>query len=275
VLYLVIACAASAQLVLLRPSLFIHPAAPQATAAVPAASVALAAPPAPTPPPAVPDAAPLQRLIDTFTAGQPAQWGIYVQDLRTGATAHSNSDTQFLSASLYKLFVAYGIYQQIDAGRLPAARVAACLNQMITVSSNDCGQALGNRLGWGEFNAQLKAAGFNHTNLASLQKTSAADVALLLERLYQGKLLSPASTQAFLGLLKAQQINNRLPIGLPAGTPMAHKTGDLFGYVHDAGIVYGPTSAYLVAVLSGPWSAPGSAPSRFAELSRQLYEAFE
>jgi beta-lactamase class A len=76
-------------------------------------------------------------------------------------------------------------------------------------------------------------------------------------------------------LLKDQRVNNRLPQGLPGGTVIAHKTGDLDGVVHDAGIVYGPKTNYLVVVTSGPWNAPGNAPAMFADLSRQLWNYFE
>ena len=78
-----------------------------------------------------------------------------------------------------------------------------------------------------------------------------------------------------MALLKDQRVNNRLPVGLPKGTVIAHKTGDLEGVVHDAGIVFGPKTDYLVVVVSGPWAVPGGAPAKFADLSRQLWNYFE
>jgi hypothetical protein len=57
-------------------------------------------------------------------------------------------------------------------------------------------------------------------------------------------------------LLKAQQVNDRLPRGLPPGTPIAHKTGDRIHWAHDAGVITTPNGDVLLAVLTGPWAAP-------------------
>ncbi len=232
-------------------------------------------------PAAVPaiDTAALQSLVDSFTTAQPASFGIVIKDLATGATVSSNPAVGMKSASLYKLFVAAEIYRQVDNGSLTfgsdvpgtGGNVQSCLTAMIEVSDNNCGVGLGNMIGWGKQNAKLATLGFQNTSLAQPQSTSAADVALLLERLNNGSLLSPATTQHFMGLLKSQRVNNRLPIGLPAGTTVAHKTGDLDGWVHDAGIVFGPRSTYIVSVMSGQWTTPGLAPAAFAELSAKVY----
>lgn len=230
------------------------------------------------------DTAQLQKIIDNFAAATPDKWGIVVKDLSTGQTASYHADRQIMSASLYKLFVAQRIYQRIDLGQLdydvPAGggsgrNIDGCLTIMINISDNTCGQALGDILGWGAQNQALQVEGYKQTDLATPQQTSAADVALLLNRLYDGTLLSPDSTTRFMNLLKDQRVNNRLPQGLPAGTVIAHKTGDLDGVMHDAGIVYGPKTNYLVVVTSGPWDLPGNEPPAFADLSHQLWDYFE
>lgn len=242
--------------------------------------------PAKTPAPAVApqDQKQLDQILSNFVAPYPNEWSIVVKDLKTGETATYEPTRVMDSASLYKLFVADHIYQLIDLGKLSYAdqagngtglTVQGCLQLMITVSSNPCGEALGGILGWGDQNQSLLSEGYTGTNLATLQQTDSQDVALLLQRLYNGTLLTPNSTNAFMTLLKDQQINNRLPQGLPAGTVIAHKTGDLYGYAHDAGIVYGPKTDYLVVVMSGSWDAPGNAPPMFANLSQQLWNYFE
>ncbi len=226
----------------------------------------------------------LQHILDTFVAPYPNKFGIVVKDLTTGQTATINPAGQVESASLYKLFVAQRIFQRIDLGQLDYGTAAGgdtgrtvdgCLTIMINISDNDCGRALGSILGWGEQNQALGIEGYKETSLASPQQTSAEDVATLLSRLYNGTLISGNASAKFLALLKDQRVNNRLPQGLPAGTVIAHKTGDLDNMVHDAGIVYGPKTNYLVVVVSGPWSAPGNAPGLFANLSSQLWNYFE
>lgn len=256
-------------------------AASQSTTASPVVSAANSAPPiaAVQATPAIETDPVLQQLLQDFTAAYSTPFGLVIKDLKSGVVSTSNPDQIFTSASLYKLFVAQAVYKQIDIGKISLSspvrgtgrNVSDCLRIMINVSDNGCGQALGALIGWGKADADLKHLGFKNTTLASPQRTTAADVALLLERLYSGTLLSPSSTDQFIAHMKDQRVNNRLPVGLPAGTSIAHKTGDLYGFVHDAGIVYGPKTDYLIVVNSGPWNNTSGAPVAFAELSSKVY----
>jgi beta-lactamase class A len=224
----------------------------------------------------------LQALVDKLAKNARSEVYISVRDLKTGAIASTGGNTSITSASLYKLFVANQIYRQIDAGKLSLKKVLPrgktveqCLEPMITVSDNPCGAQLGDLLGWGKQDVDLQNQGYNGTSLDDLPRTSSNDVALLLARLYANKLLSAESNEAFLNLLKDQTIVNRLPQGLPSGTEIAHKTGDLYGYMHDAGIVYGPKTDYVISIMSGPWDYPAQAPADFEDISQQVWEFFK
>ncbi len=248
----------------------------------PVPAVATAPAPAPTDP-AQEETAKLQALISQFSGGS-SNWGVVVKNLKTDATASTNPDETMDSASLYKLFVANQLLRLSDQGKLnldAASPVSgrtfrSCVEVMINISDNTCGSALISYLGYGKQNADLASQGYIHTNLKDLQKTSASDPALLLTKLYTGSSdLTPASQAVFMQFLKEQRVNNRLPQGLPFGTSIAHKTGDLFGYTHDVGIIYGPKTDYIVAVMSGPWGSPATSYAKFAQLSTQLWHFFE
>ena len=58
-----------------------------------------------------------------------------------------------------------------------------------------------------------------------------------------------------LELLKRQRVSDRLSIGLPEGTVMAHKTGNLANEAHDAGVIWTPFGPRIVVVLTSGWSA--------------------
>ncbi len=85
---------------------------------------------------------------------------------------------------------------------------------------------------------------------AGLQNiVTAADLAGQLQALAAGELCSAQSTREVLDVLAAQQINDAIPAGLPAGTKVAHKSGWVEGISHDAGIVYPPDGAPYVLVV--------------------------
>jgi hypothetical protein len=140
---------------------------------------------------------------------------------------------------------------------------------MIVVSDNPCGV-----WGLGQVGS-LRLEGFPGTSLASPQRTTAADIARFFEQV--------RNEPELYALLKAQQVNDRLPRGLPSGTPIAHKTGDRQHWAHDAGIITLPGGGeLLLVVLSGPWPAPccdadhpGPAEQRafgaMADLARRVY----
>ncbi|HVW31497.1 MAG TPA: serine hydrolase [Acidimicrobiia bacterium] len=225
--------------------------------------------PAPVPPPAPPPApgAGLGPAIDGFLAGAPVPFSVVSRMLPDGPEVARSADRTVLSASLYKLFVARELVRRIHAGTLdraapagPTGRTAGdCLRAMIVVSDNLCGVWGLGEVGGGRLDAVLARDGYPGTTLASPQQTTAADVARFFERARAGTLLGPggeAATAELFGLLRDQQVNDRLPVGLPAGTPIAHKTGDRRHWAHDAGIITAPGGDVLLVVLSGPWPEP-------------------
>jgi len=240
-------------------------------------------------------AAPVSRLqaaVNQFAAGQSVPFDVVVHDYRTDNRASLRATRVVLSASLYKLFVARELFRRIHEGQLsPDApindadghTVAQCLDLMITVSSDECGVAGLNMVGKGNLDPSIHAQGYPGTFLASPQRTSAADAALFFERLRDGSLLPQPEVDTLRSYLERQQVNDRLPQGLPPGTKIAHKTGDRYGWAHDAGIVGASTGDYLIVVLSGPWpgkccypNPPGEAPPAafpaIAKLSAVVYD---
>ena len=205
-------------------------------------------------------AAQLQATVDDFVGRETVPFSVVVVELSSGARAQHLANRQLPSASLYKLFVARELLRRIDTGTLDRQQSAGdgkgrtigeCVHDMIVVSDNVCGVAGLQIVGRGALDHRLHADGFVSTTLASPQQTSADDVTKFLTEARD----DPTQRELY-GLLQAQRINDRLPQGLPSGTPIAHKTGDIRHYAHDAGIITTPHGDVLLAVLSGPWPLP-------------------
>jgi len=80
--------------------------------------------------------------------------------------------------------------------------------------------------------------------------TSPADMTLFMHNVMQEKLISPFVSSELSRLLFDQQINDRMPALLPAGTRAAHKTGNLSSIVHDAGAIVTSEGPFLLSMLS-------------------------
>ena len=81
--------------------------------------------------------------------------------------------------------------------------------------------------------------------------TTARDLATLLLALAAARAANPETSQELLGILEAQEFNQGIPAGLPAGTRVAHKTGEITATWHDAALVYPPDGTpYVIVVLT-------------------------
>jgi beta-lactamase class A len=109
------------------------------------------------------------------------------------------------------------------------------------------------------------AAGMNNT-------TTARDLAALMTAIETGRAASRQSTDSMRAVLSRQEFNDEIPAGLPAGTRVAHKTGQITGHLHDAAIVYprgrGP---YVLVVLTRGIPDEKVARSLIADISRLVY----
>ena len=102
---------------------------------------------------------------------------------------------------------------------------------------------------------------------------------LLLERFYQGQLLSESSTRYLLKVMKETTTGpNRLKAGLPSGTLLAHKTGTagdsvaINGATNDVGVAKLPDGAeVIIAVfIKGSDASSKNREAAIAEVARNV-----
>ena len=75
-----------------------------------------------------------------------------------------------------------------------------------------------------------------------------------------------------LEVLERQTFNADIPAGLPPGTRVAHKTGEITGIEHDAAIVFA-ARPFVLVILTRGLTKPGEAATLMAEITRRLYAA--
>lgn len=196
-------------------------------------------------------------------------FGISVMELG-GRSANTNGNKRFVAASTYKLFVAYALFKEIEAGRMSWAdsiyggkNTDSCFYAMIHNSDNPCAKAFGDKIGWQNIENQMHALGLTSTELSPSLYTTANDLALFLYRLENGSLVSGADRAKLIDVMKGQIYR----AGIPAGTKLAvaDKVGFIDSYIHDAGIVYGARGTYVLVIMTS-----GSSWGQIADAAAQI-----
>jgi beta-lactamase class A len=280
--------------------------APAGATVASSATPGATSPPGATPPPD--DGRALERAIDSFVRQRRGSFGVAVRDLAGTVAVEVDGRERFTLASLYKVVLLYEVMRRVGAGQLrlddpvttpasyafgepeggipPDSRVTIdeAARTMIEVSSNAAALALielvtpdglaaaPSRLGLRDTTIDAQSTGEpRHYWIESFG--SAHDLVELFVRLGRRQLVDPALDQRMIGYLLRQRVRDRLPLLLPAGTPVGHKTGEFDGFTHDAGLVLLPARAYAIVVLAeGESVAEGR--TAVAELSRLAYLHF-
>ena len=104
--------------------------------------------------------------------------------------------------------------------------------------------------------------------------TTARGLQVLLTAIAEGKAVDDDSSRSMVTILEKQTFNEGIPAGLPEGTRVAHKTGEITKIHHDAAIVYAPRPFVLVVLVWGISDQKDSA-TLIADITKMLYQAVE
>jgi beta-lactamase class A len=203
----------------------------------------------------------LQSEVEEWMAQQTGQFAVKVVDL--GPTSPTlvdyQSDEQFFTASIYKLYVVYLGYQDVEKGQASFSDQVSgsrsrktCLDEAIRSSDSPCGEALLNEIGGVNVNKRLSEIGLSKTNFPGFV-TSVNDASIILKKLYDVSGISKDNVDLFLDSMKVQPDKFRL--GVPAAITdaiVANKVGySETPHYHDTAIVYLPDGrAYSMAIFT-------------------------
>jgi len=104
--------------------------------------------------------------------------------------------------------------------------------------------------------------------------TTARALQILLASIADNTAAGPEASQQMLTLLERQKFNEGIPAGLPPGTKVAHKTGEITKIHHDAAIVFAPRPFVLVILVRGLPNIKDSS-ALMADISSLLFQSVE
>lgn len=248
----------------------------------------------------------LETELETLIAGTEGIWSIYIKDLGSGHTLSMNNQSMY-AASLIKLFVMEDSFREMDTlvsnvcqsegidENRSREKILTILSNMITVSDNESYNELV-RLQSSErsftkgclsINESIKNEGYADTGIyhilvpsdtryeateSTKNHTSAKDCGILLESVYNGTCVSEEASAEMLNLLLQQENLSKIPAGLPSDIRVANKTGETDETQHDAAIVYGAKTDYVLCIMSSEIGSADEAISTIQEISSTVYQ---
>ena len=232
--------------------------------------------------------------------------GVFVVEPDSGRFVDIDSHRAYSAASMIKLPVLVELLQAVDAGTVQMDQKVAirpdlkgggsgylqyrpdnskitlneCAQLMMTISDNTATNMIIDLLGGKDkCNADFAKLGLVNTrinnwlpDLTGTNTTSPYDLGLLLAKLDKGQLLSPSSHTWLFSTLEKNRIRTLLPMGIPAGTKIADKTGDIASLVGDAGVITARDGKRYIAVVAveRPWN-DRRANALIREISKCVY----
>jgi len=132
---------------------------------------------------------------------------------------------------------------------------------MVAVSDNSATNVIIDRVGMENINALMDSLGLSHTRLRRKMMdlkaaaegreniSTPAEMMMLLEALYRGKVLKKEMTDDFFKVLSTHK-KSFIPRDLPEGLKIANKPGELEGVRNDSGVVLVEKRPYVICVMT-------------------------
>lgn len=240
----------------------------------------------------------LQTTIEQIFAECQGDWSVYIKDLKTGEMISIN-EHPMESASLIKLYIGGAALERIEKGQLEETdTIRNALQEMIVISSNEAANLLVKSFYQNEpeksfqdgldiVNDFIMRHGYVNTYQGNgiadpslwispgrNNETSTADCGKILEDIYNSELVSHYASYRFENLLNRQEVNYKIPSGLPANTHIGHKTGEVSDTENDAAIIYTPYGDYIFCIMSTDLYDTGSAVSTIRQITGLVHNWF-
>jgi beta-lactamase class A len=180
---------------------------------------------------------------------------VSVVDLSNNKQTHFGEDSPMDVASVGKIITAVYFMKQVEAGNeklsetINGSTAQYELQQMIVVSDDDAWGALNSELGYQGLQSYANSLGISDYSAVNNTLTS-GDIAEVLTKLYEGKLLDQTDTQLILGYMKQANYRGYIVPAVPSSDTIYHKIGLLNDIVNDAAIITNGKQSFVLVIFT-------------------------
>jgi beta-lactamase class A len=239
--------------------------------------------------------------------------GVAILDLNSGQKFELRASDVFPQASSIKIAVLAELYRQAQTGRLKLTdlytvqagdlvadsdimngltpgvtriNLRDLATMMVAVSDNSATNVLIDRVGMENVNALMDSLGLPHTRLRRKMMdlkaasegrenvSTPAEMMVLLEDLYRGKVLNKEMTDDFFKVLSTHK-GSFIPRDLPEGLKIANKPGELEGVRNDSGVVFVDNRPYVMCVMTAYLRRERDGEEAITAISAAAYRMFD
>jgi beta-lactamase class A len=239
--------------------------------------------------------------------------GVAILDLNSGQKFELRASDVFPQASSIKIAVLAELYRQAQTGRLKLTDLYTVqagdlvadsdimngltpgvtritlrdlATMMVAVSDNSATNVLIDRVGMDNVNALIDSLGLPHTRLRRKMMdlkaasegrenvSTPAEMMVLLEDLYRGKVLNKEMTDDFFKVLSTHK-GSFIPRDLPEGLKIANKPGELEGVRNDSGVVFVDNRPYVMCVMTAYLRRERDGEEAITAISAAAYRMFD
>lgn len=252
----------------------------------------------------------IKDILVEYLQKEEVKGAFLIKDLKDGKTEIYNETLVVPSASLIKMYVMIRVFTLIKENQLTlnteipiekedmvafsvleflkarSYTLEELLKLMIVYSDNTATNVLIDYLGMEQINHTIKTVDCNDSALqrkmmdfdaakhGKQNYTTVNDMASLLERLYENKLLGEPYDQQMLEIMKGQADEEMMRRELPDEITIARKSGELDALDHDIAIVYTDKRDYIYVFFS--WDAGDNNHARdiLARTSKMVFDHY-
>lgn len=239
-----------------------------------------------------------QHIKDTIGSSW-NNYSILILDTESDFAVKINEEEMFTAASVNKIPILAALYSEAQAGRVDLDTVITLQAEdiqdygtgsiryqspgttyaiktlaklMMQQSDNTAAYILANHIiGMDTIQSLLTSWTMTQTDMVN-NKTSNADIALLMKKIYQGNITNVANTKEMLTFFKDGEFEDRIPGKLPSDVTVYHKIGTEVGIMHDVGIVVGPTTKYYIGIMVSDVTDEEKTTTLMATISKLVYD---
>lgn len=235
-----------------------------------------------------------------YLAQQPATYGLFCREWKTGQSFGINEDNLFAQASCVKVVYVLYLYEQVAAGQCTLEQrlayqagddysdgsgylqyiaekgdrftLRALAGVAITLSDNIAYRMIKRFLGPDKVLGYMRQLGAEHPQPNGEHFTTPREMVHYLQGVLDFSAREPALGSRLLEDMAHPVWHYGLPYLLPDTVRVAHKEGDLDGIANDVGIIFLPGHPYLLAILSRDQPDIKAGFREIALLSKIIYD---